>query len=143
VTLTEAVTLAVVARSVLSAREAVVWSDPDAEDEMSTVAMTVARGVPAVIGASVEVQVSTLLAPFSAQLHPVGVGAAANVSPDGREAVRVGSVYAVPPDDPTAGLRVRLYCEPAAAPEGVPEAVRLRTGGAVTPTVAVALVVVA
>jgi hypothetical protein len=103
-----AVTLAVVARSVLSTREAVAWSDPDAEDEMSTVAVTVARVVPAVIGASVEVQVSTVLTPFSAQFHPVGVGAAAKVSPGGREAVRVGSVYAVPPDDPTAGLRVRL-----------------------------------
>jgi hypothetical protein len=108
VTPTVAVTLAVVARSVLSTREAVAWSDPDAEDEMSTVAVTVARVVPAVIGASVEVQVSTVLTPFSAQFHPVGVGAAAKVSPGGREAVRVGSVYAVPPDDPTAGLRVRL-----------------------------------
>jgi len=48
---------------------------------MLTVAVTGARVVPAVIDPSVEVQVSTVLPPFSPQLHPTALGAAAKVSP--------------------------------------------------------------
>ena len=91
VTSTVAVVLAVVAASELSASEAVVCRDPDAEDPTSTVAVTAGRDVPAGIGARVEVQVSTVPPALRAQLHPVATGAAANVSPDGRVAVRAGS----------------------------------------------------
>jgi hypothetical protein len=86
VTLTVAVVLAVVAASVLSASAAVVCSDPEAEEEMSTVAVTEASVVPAEIGAAVELQVSTVPPPLSAQLQPETDGAAANVSPVGRVA---------------------------------------------------------
>ena len=92
VTSTVAVVVAAVARSALSARDAAVCRDPVAEGAMSTVAVTGARGVPAGIDPSVEVQVSTVLPPLSAQLHPVVVGAAAKVSPEGSVAVRVGSL---------------------------------------------------
>jgi predicted secreted protein len=86
VTSTVAVVLAVVAASALSASAAVVCNDPEAEEEMSTVAVTVASTVPAGIRAAVELQVSTVPPPLSAQLHPETDGAAANVSPVGRVA---------------------------------------------------------
>ena len=139
VTPTVAVALAVVAWSALSANDADVCRVPDAEDEISTVAVTSASGVPAVIGASVEVQVSTVLPPLSAQLHPVAVGAAAKVSPDGRVAVRTGSWYAGPAGEPPSdGTKVRGYVVPAAAPDGVPEVERWRTGSGVTVKLVVA-----
>ena len=92
VTSTVAVAPPAVARSALSTSVADVCSDPAAEEAMSTVAVTSASAVPAGIGAAVEVQVRTVPPPLRAQLHPVTVGAAANVPPDGRVAERIGSL---------------------------------------------------
>ena len=92
VTSTVAVAPPAVARSALSTSVADVCSDPAAEEAMSTVAVMSASDVPAGIGAAVEVQVSTVPPPLRAQVHPVTVGAAANVSPVGRVVVRIGSL---------------------------------------------------
>jgi hypothetical protein len=89
---TVAVALAVVAASALSASDAAICRGPEAVGATSTVAVTSLSVVPAVIGASVEVQVSTAPPPLSEQFHPVALGAAAKVSPDGRVAERVGSL---------------------------------------------------
>jgi hypothetical protein len=74
---------------------------------MSTVAVTSGRAVPDAIGARFEVQVSTVSPTLSEQLQPVEFGVAANVSPDGRVAERVGPLYAGPPEAPSDELRVR------------------------------------
>jgi hypothetical protein len=108
VTSIEAVAPVAVAMSAASVSEAVTFNVPDAEDEMTTVAVTAANDVPAEIGAEVEVQVSTVPPLLSEQLHPVALGAAENVSPEGNVAVRIGSWYAGPPDNPSDGTRVRL-----------------------------------
>ena len=92
VTSTVAVVVAGVAWSALSARDTAAWSGPEARGEISTVAVTLPSEVPALIGAALEVQVSTVLEPLSAQLQPLAVGAALNVSPAGRVAARVGSL---------------------------------------------------
>jgi hypothetical protein len=86
----------------------VVWSIPSALDAVSTVTVTDGSTVPAAIGARVEVQVSTVSPTLSEQLQPVAFGAAANVSPDGRVAARVGPLYAGPPEAPRDELRVRV-----------------------------------
>ena len=92
VTSTQAAAVAAVARSALSSSETSVSSDPNgASAEMSTVALTSGRAAPATMVARVEVQVSRALPPLREQLHPVTDGAAANVSPTGRVAMRTGS----------------------------------------------------
>jgi hypothetical protein len=84
--------VAVVAASAPSASDAVVCSVPAADGAMLTIAVTAESAVPAAIGARIEVQVSATPAPLNPQLQPVAVGAAANVSPEGSVAVRVGSL---------------------------------------------------
>ena len=80
-----------VARSALSDKVAdVIWTP--GVDENVTLALIAPRAVPAATGvAVVEVQVSTVLAPESTQVHPSGVGAEGNVPPAGAVTVTTGS----------------------------------------------------
>ena len=103
-----AAVVAVVAWSALSERATAVCRSPDVPEEMRTATVTGASGAPAAIGAAVEMQVSTRLPPLRAQVHPVTDGAETKVSPEGRLAVRVGSLYAGPPADPIDPPRPRL-----------------------------------
>ena len=91
VTSTVAVAVAGVARSAASESDTVVCRSADAAGEMSTVAVTPASAVPAGIGVD-DVQVRTVEPTSSPQLQPPIAGAAAKVSPDGRVAVRIGSL---------------------------------------------------
>jgi endonuclease/exonuclease/phosphatase (EEP) superfamily protein YafD len=65
---------------------------PRAVEEISTVAATSGRAVPAGTGARDEVHVSTLSLTLSEHSHPVALATDANVSPEGRVAKRVGSL---------------------------------------------------
>ena len=57
-----------------------------------TLALIAPRAVPAAMGVPVvEVQVRTVLAPESTQVHPAGVGVEANVPPLGAVTVTTGS----------------------------------------------------
>ena len=80
-----------VARSGESDKVADVLWDPGV-DENVTDARIAQRAVPAAMGVdAVEVQVSTVLAPESTQVHPAGVGAEGNVPPLGAVTVTTGS----------------------------------------------------
>jgi len=69
----------------------VVWAPGVAENV--TAALMTPSEVPALIGVeAVEVQVSTMLAPDSTQVHPTGVGSDANVALLGAVTVTTGSV---------------------------------------------------
>jgi hypothetical protein len=94
VAVSDAVVDAVVAASPGSASEAVVWSKPLALAARVTVTATLPRVALGAIGvAAVEVHPSTVLpVPDTAQVQPVGVGAAlGKLSPAGRFAESVGS----------------------------------------------------
>ena len=81
-----------VALSGVSAKVAdVVWAP--GVDENVTDALMAPRAVPPAIGvAVVEVQVATVLAPESTQVHPAGAGSVLNVPPLGAVTVTTGSV---------------------------------------------------
>jgi len=97
--------------------------------ENVTDALMAPRVVPALIGvASVEVQVTTVLAADRAHDNPVGVGTEANVAPLGAAAVNTGSLCAGPPTPAIEGVITTVLVEPATAFDG-PTTVTARTGG--------------
>lgn len=112
VTVTEGVWDTVVAPSVASDNDAVVWREPLALEATSTVGLRVARSLPGARGLfelTANVQVSTVLpVPLTAQLQPEPVGDEAKLSPPGRVTKRVRVLKASPPEGSMDDERVRV-----------------------------------